>query len=84
MFLIKSYTDPFTLSSPVQLGNTQQNLCRNVSVHYTKHDGWCRGEEEVEENHQPVVDHGGTREATEELIPEQQVHVGLENTLNCR
>lgn len=73
-------TDPCTLSRPVQFRNAQQYLCRKVFVHYPKHDGRGRGEEEVEENHQPVVNHGSAREATEELIPEQQVHIGLRNT----
>ena len=70
-------TDPCTLSGPVQLRNTQQHLSRKVLVHNSKHDGWSRGEEKVKKDHQPVVDHGGPGEAAEELIPEQQVHVGL-------
>lgn len=76
-------TDPCTLPCPIQFRNAQQHLCRNVFVHYPKHDGWGGGEEEVEENHQPVVNHSGAREAAEELIPEQQVHIGLRNTLKC-
>lgn len=70
------------LSSPVELRDTQQHLCREVFVHYPKHDGWRRGEEEVEKNHQPVVDHGSSREATEELVPEQEADVGLEEEAN--
>lgn len=75
-------TDPCTLSGPVQFRNTQQHLCRKVFVHNPKHDGRCRGEKQVEKNHQPVVDHGSPREAAEELIPEQQVHVGLGEQTN--
>lgn len=71
------FTDPCSLSSPVQLRDPQQHLCRQVFVHYPEHDGRRRGEEEVEEDHQPVVDHGGSREAAEELIPEQEVDIGL-------
>lgn len=79
-------TDPCSLSGPVQFRNTKQHLCRKVFVHYPKHDGWCGGKEEVEKNQQPVVDHGSAREAAEELIPEQQVHVGLgaQTKMNCR
>lgn len=69
--------DPCALSRPVQLRETQQCLRRNVFVHYPEHDGRGGGEEEVEENHQPVVYHGSAGEAAEELIPEQQVHVRL-------
>lgn len=79
---IEDFTDALTLSSPVQLRNTQQHLCREVFVHYPKHDGWHRGEEEVEKNHQPVVNHGSSGEATEELVPEQKVDVGLEEEAN--
>lgn len=75
-------TDPCTLSSPVELRDAQQHLCREVFVHYPKHDGWCRGEEEVEKNQQPVVDHGSSREATEELVPEQEADVGLGEEAN--
>lgn len=78
----QDFTDSCTLSSPVQLRDTQQHLCREVFVHYPKHDGWRRGEEEVEKNHQPVVDHGSCGEATEELVPEQEVDVGLEEEAN--
>lgn len=80
----ESFTDPCTLSHPVELRNTEQHLCRNVFVHDPEHDGRRGGEEEVEENHQPVVDHGGAGEATEELIPEQQVDVGLGDTRTPR
>ena len=80
IYVWESSTDPCTLSHPVELRNTQQHLCRDVLVHDPEHDGRQGGEEEVEENHQPVVDHGGAREATEELIPEQQVDVGLGDT----
>lgn len=78
----QDFTDPCTLSCPVQLRDTQQHLCREVFVHYPKHDGWRRGEEEVEKNQQPVVDHGSSREATEELVPEQEIDVGLEEEAN--
>lgn len=74
----KFLTDPRTLPSPVQFRDTQQHLCREVFVHYPKHDGWRRGEKEVKKNHQPVVDHGSSREATEELIPEQKIDIRLE------
>lgn len=74
----KFLTDPRTLPGPVQFRDTQQHLCREVFVHYPKHDGWRRGEKEVKKNHQPVVDHSSSREATEELIPEQKVDVRLE------
>lgn len=72
------FTDPRTLPGPVKLRDTQQHLCREVFVHYPKHDGWRGGEKEVKKNQQPVVDHGSSREATEELIPEQKVDVRLE------
>lgn len=75
---IVGVTDPCSLSGPVQFRNTQQHLSRKVFVHNPKHDGWCRGEKEVEKDHQPVVDHGSAGETAEKLIPKQQVHVGLE------
>lgn len=75
-------TDPPTLPSPVQLRDTQQHLCREVFVQYPKHDGRRRGEKEVKKNHQPVVDHGSSREAAEELVPEQKVDVRLEEEAN--
>lgn len=78
----QAVTDPPTLPSPVQFRDTQQHLCREVLVHYPKHDGRRRGEKEVKKNHQPVVDHGSSREATEELVPEQKVDVRLEEEAN--
>lgn len=71
-------TDPFTLTHPVQFRNPQQDLGRNIFVKDPKQNGRRRGEEEVEENHQPVVDHRSTSKSTEELVPEQKVHIGLE------
>lgn len=71
-------TDPLSLSSPVQFRDAQEHLCREVFVHDPKHDGRRGGEKQVEKDHQPVVNHGSSGEATEELVPEQEVHIGLE------
>lgn len=50
---------------------------RNLLVHDAEHDGWSGCEEEVEENHEPVVNHSRAREAAVELVPEQEVDISL-------
>lgn len=65
------------MATPVQLWEAQQRLRGKVSVHHAKHDGRGGGEEEVEEDYQPDVNHGRPRETTVELVPEEEVHIGL-------
>lgn len=55
----------------------EEHVRRNLTVHDAKHDGWTGCEDEVKENHEPVVNHGRAREAAEELVPEQEVDVSL-------
>lgn len=75
------FTDPCTLSSPIEFRNTEQHFCRNIFVHDPKHNGGCGGVKKVKENQQPVVQHGGRCEATIELIPEEQVDIGLDRAV---
>lgn len=55
----------------------EEHVRRNLTVHDAKHDGWTGCEDEVKENHEPVVNHGCARESAEELVPEQEVDVSL-------
>lgn len=66
------------LATLVELGQCQQRFCRDIFIKDSEDDGWQGREEEVEEYHLPVIDHGGAREATEELVPEEQVDVALQ------
>lgn len=65
------------LAALVQLGQRQERLRRDVLVEDPEDERRQRGEEEIEEDHLPVIDHGGARETAEELVPEEQVDVAL-------
>lgn len=61
----------------IKFRQVKKHVRRNLTVHDAKHDGWRGCKEEVKENHEPVVNHGCAREATEELVPEKEVDVSL-------
>ena len=67
------------LTDLVQLREGEQGRLGGVLVHDAMHDRGYWGEEEVEEYHEPVVDHGRAWEPAEELVPEQQSHIRLGN-----
>ena len=66
------------LCSPVELRQLHQSVCRYVPVQDTVDDRRDRREEQVEEDEHPGVGHEAPRETTEELIPEQQIHIHLQ------
>lgn len=63
----------------VKLRQLHQSVFRHVSVQHAVDERRDGGENEVEEDQNPRVGHHTPRETTEELIPEQQVHIGLKN-----
>lgn len=81
VFLIKVSiylrTHPSMLAPFIEFRQVEEHVGRNLPVHDAKHDGWSGCEEEVEENHEPVVNHGCAREAAKELVPEQEVNISL-------
>lgn len=65
------------LAALVQGRQCQECFRRDVLVEDSEDERRQGGEEEIEEYHLPVIDHGGAREAAEELVPEEQVDVAL-------
>lgn len=65
------------LAALVQLRPRQEGFCRDVFIEDSEDERRQGGEEEVEEDHLPVVDHGGAGEPAQELVPEQQVDIAL-------
>lgn len=66
------------LATLVQLGQRQECLCRDVFIEDPEDQRRQGCEEEVEEYHLPVIDHGGAGETAEKLVPEEQVDVALQ------
>jgi hypothetical protein len=66
------------LATLVQFRQCQESFCRDIFIEDSEDDRRQRSEEEIEEYHLPVIDHGGARETTEELIPEKKVDVALQ------
>lgn len=52
-------------------------MSRRVSVQDAIHEGRNGGEDQIEEDEHPGIGHDAPRETTEELIPEQQIHIHL-------
>lgn len=72
------------LATLIQLRQCQQGLHRDVLIEDSEDKRRQGGEEEIEEDHLPVINHGGAGEATEELVPEEQVDIALwEETRPC-
>lgn len=67
------------LAHHVQLWELQKYLCRHIFVQDTINDRWHRRKKEIEKNQDPVVSHWCAWKPTEELVPEQEVHIGLES-----
>ncbi len=65
------------LSGLVELRHLHQSLCRQVLVQDAVDERRDRGEEQVEQDEDPGVGHDAPGETTEELIPEQQIHIHL-------
>lgn len=66
------------LTTLVQLRQRQECFHRDVFIEDSEDKRRQGGEEEIEEDQLPVIDHGGARETTEELVPEEQVDVALQ------
>ena len=66
------------LATLVQLRQRQERFHRDVFIEDSEDKRRQGGEEEIEEDQLPVIDHGGARETAEELVPEEQVDVALQ------
>jgi len=63
----------------VELRQRHQSVSRNVSFQDAVDQRRDGGEDQVEEDEHPGVGHDAPRETTEELIPEQQIHIHLQH-----
>lgn len=66
------------LYRPIEFRQLHQGVCRRVPVQDAVDERRNGGEDQVEEDEHPGVAHDAPGETTEELIPEQQIHVHLQ------